>query len=511
MTFSPTPEQAAIVEAAQGSSDNLIISALAGAAKTSTLVLIAQALPSTRILCLAFNKRIAVEMQERLPKNCTAMTLNSLGHRTWAETINRRLTLDAGKNYTILTELVKALPKAQQDDAYETFADTLKIIEQGKVSGYVPDGAFPATKRLLTDDEFFSSLDEEPSDLTIDLIRRASKLSIRQGLDGKIDFNDQILLPTVFPAMFEHYPLVLVDEAQDLSALNHATLRKLAKKRLIAVGDECQSIYGFRGAHENSMHVLQETFSMRKLVLSVSFRCPRAVVEAARWRAPHMQYPEWAKPGLVRNVQDWDQTLIPSEAAIVCRNNAPLFGMAIKLLKNGRRPEIVGNDIGKYLVKVMKKFGDPGMSQDEAITALNTWANEKRKKARDRAIAKINDQEACIRVFLEQGETLREGIAYAEHLFATQGPIQMMTGHKSKGLEFDNVFILDRDLIRMDEPQDRNLFYVMQTRAKKELTYVQSDYFIDEVELARQADGGTADGGGARRPLTQQDVERARI
>ena len=69
------------------------IKALAGAAKTSTLVLIAKALPNVRMLCLAFNKKIATEMEARLPSNCTAMTLNSLGHRTWAECSGRRLVL----------------------------------------------------------------------------------------------------------------------------------------------------------------------------------------------------------------------------------------------------------------------------------------------------------------------------------------------------------------------------------------------------------------------------------
>lgn len=72
--MTPTPEQVAIVEAAKQTNDNLLVSALAGAAKTSTLVLIAKALQKHPILCLAFNKRIATEMQERLPGNCTAIS-----------------------------------------------------------------------------------------------------------------------------------------------------------------------------------------------------------------------------------------------------------------------------------------------------------------------------------------------------------------------------------------------------------------------------------------------------
>src|SRR5678816_2391888 len=136
MTLTPTPEQTAIIEAATTTSDNLLISALAGAAKTSTLVMIAQALPNTTMLCLAFNKRIATEMQERLPSNCKAQTLNSLGHQVWGAALGKRLVVDTKKNYNILKTLVDALPKNKKDEAWEEFATTLKAIEYGKAHGY---------------------------------------------------------------------------------------------------------------------------------------------------------------------------------------------------------------------------------------------------------------------------------------------------------------------------------------------------------------------------------------
>lgn len=477
--FPPTPEQVTIVEAATGSTDNLIIKALAGATKTSTLVRIAKALKSTSILCLAFNKKIAVEMQERLPPNCTAMTLNGLGHRTWAASIGKRLVLDDKKVFTLLKQEMEGLHPKDKEDEYERFADTLKAIEFGKTCGYIPTGHFKNGRRLMDDSEFFAHLDEEPTMLQEQMIRNVTVNSIEQALNGKIDFNDQIFMPTLFPAMFDAYPLVMVDEAQDLSALNHATLRKLAKKRLIAVGDECQAIYGFRGAHEDSMNLLQESFNMKPLILSVSMRCPQAVVREAQWRAPHMKFPEWAKPGEVRKVGEWDQSLIPDHAAIICRNNAPLFGMAIKLLKNGRYPQIVGNDIGKYLVKVMTKFGKPVMARDEVLKAIDEWEAAKIKKARNPT--KVYDQSACLRIFADQGENLAGAIAYAEHIFASNGPIQLMTGHKSKGLEFNEVFFLDEDLIG-DEPQELNLRYVIQTRAKERLTYIYSRDFFDGDE-----------------------------
>ncbi len=481
MTFTPTPEQETIVSAARDTTDNLLISALAGAAKTSTLILIAEALPKVEILCLAFNKRIAVEMQERLPTNCKAMTLNSLGHRAWMETISDRVTLAAGKNYDILRDLVDKLDAEDKKEAFERFSDILKAVGAGKTAGYVPDDpAFKKAKRLMDDQEFYEWLSEEPSDLEWSLIRQTSIISMKQALKGVIDFDDQILMPTVFFAFFPRYPLILVDEAQDLSALNHAMLRKLVRKRLIAVGDECQSIYGFRGAHEDSMKLIKKEFNMTELHLTISFRCPTSVVEEARWRAPFMQWPEWAKPGSVRTLTEWSVEDLPEEATIICRNNAPIFNMAIKLLRNGRYPQLVGIDIGKTLLKHMKKLGKATIPQPEVMERIAAWQEAKEKKARNRG--PVRDQAECMRIFARQGKDLGEAIAYAEHLLQRHGPIQLMTGHKSKGLEFDNVFILDKDLVRMGEPQDRNLMYVMQTRAKDTLTYITSENFEDNSD-----------------------------
>lgn len=481
-THAPTPEQQLIIDAAVNTSDNLIVSALAGAAKTTTLVMVAQALHTQQILCLAFNKKIATEMTERLPSNCQAMTLNSLGHRTWAEAIGRKVILEKDKNFKILTNLIKDLPKSEQTLAYGEFADTLKAIESGKSAGYIPTGHFPNAKRLMDDDEFFSWLEDEPSALQEKLIRDVTLESIAQGLKGTIDFSDQILLPTVFPSMFPSFPVVLIDEAQDLSALNHATLRKLAKKRLIAVGDSNQAIYGFRGAHEDSMSKMKTEFNMKELTLSVSFRCPISVVEAARWRAPHMQWPSWAKDGTVETKDRWSQADVPQTAAIICRNNAPLFSMAIKLLKNKRYPQIIGNDLGKYLIKILKKFGKSSIPQEEVLIQIALWVEEKLKKSR--TPQKVHDQADCLRIFAMEGETLGDATAYAEHLFNSQGPILLMTGHKAKGLEFDTVFFLDEHLIDIEQGQEKNLRYVIQTRSKNELYYVNSDDFVNEMEEA---------------------------
>lgn len=473
--FTPTEEQLDLIEFVKSSDENLIVQALAGAAKTSSLVLLAQALRRHMILCLAFNKKIAVEMGERLPGNCESMTLNSLGHRVWAKATGRRLQVDARKDFTLLKGLISDLPKNQADEAWDDFTETLAAIDQGKTLGYIPTGSYPQARGLYNDEDFFAILEREPSALQERLIRKVTELSIKQGLDGRIDFNDQIILPTVFPTSFPQFPVVMIDEAQDLSDLNHATLKKLARKRLIAVGDPCQAIYGFRGANENSMEELERAFAMTAKQLTISFRCPQAVVREARWRAPQMQWPDWAAEGVVEHWKQWDADDVPPACAVICRNNAPLFSMAVRLLKQGRAPKILGSDFTKGITKAMKKLGETHIDQEATLAAIDKWEQSETFRARNPA--RIVDKADCFRIFASHGDTLGAAIAYAEHVLNVEGPIQLMTGHKSKGLEFNDVIFLDEHLVR-DEGQDPNLRYVIQTRAKQRLIYATSEKFV---------------------------------
>lgn len=79
----------------------------------------------------------------------------------------------------------------------------------------------------------------------------------------------------------------------------------------------------------------------------------------------------------------------------------------------------------------------------------------------------------CMVVFASFGQTLGQAITYAEHLFKMQGTIQLSTGHKAKGLEWDTVYHLDPWLLSEHE-QDLNLRYVITTRAKERLFEVNS-------------------------------------
>lgn len=506
-----TPEQLAILAARRSSTENLMLIARAGAAKTTTLVLLTEdmagealssagwftngtnwytdiekpgvslaeayleaKLPRDQIICLAFNTAIAKEMCERLPPNCESRTMHSLGLSAWGKFLGRRTTTSKDKLYRLLVEAIDRLDPSERQTSQETFAETLGYLREGKSAGWVPQ-SFPGHWRpLCTDAEFFSSLDTDITPLQEELLTTVSEKSWRLTLAGEIDFDDMVLAPAICSVSFPFYPLVLIDEAQDLSPLNHAILRKLARKaRLIAVGDPCQAIYGFRGALETSMDLLAERFNCRKLYLTTTFRCAQAIVDEALWRAPDMQAAAWAREGLVLHPTSWSFDLIPDDAAVLCRNNAPLYSLALKMLKAGRYPELSGRDFTKGLLATLRKLGKAGLDQPNVLARIDAWEAKELERTKPKAQASVRDKASCLRVFAEMGATLGDAILFAETVLHREGRVKLMTGHKAKGLEFDSVFILNRGLIKM-KGQDPNILYVMQTRAREQLTYIDS-------------------------------------
>ena len=477
----PTAEQEHILTHVSSTKSNLIINALAGSGKTTTLELIQDILPPP-VLCLAFNKAIAKRMKEgekdpegnliKAPfkSTTTIKTMNGLGHSIWMAACAGRVSLDPKKVPDLLRELIKELPHGEANEAWEVFWDVISGVALAKSMGYIPEGKYPNAKRLITKEEFYATLPEDIGEAGPWLLEEVLLRSIKAAYAGLIDYNDQVYMPALFGGTYPKFPTVLVDEAQDLSPVNHQMLHHLSKSRLIAVGDPYQSIYSFRGAVTGGMDKLRGRFSMTDADLSVSFRCPRAIVEAVRFRAPHMK---WIKEGgRVAQLRNPTTNSFPDNSAIICRNNAPLFSLALRLLAAGRSVSVSGSDVGPKVIAIMRKLGDEWMKQPEVLNAIAAWKTEKIAKGSSTA----EDIAGCMHVFANHGRTLGQAMAYAEDLFRQQGSIQLLTGHKAKGLEWPTVYHLDPFLLRADE-QDSNLRYVITTRAME--TY----YEINSVDI----------------------------
>lgn len=462
-----TDEQIDILNAATLTNDNLMINALAGTGKTSTLEMVERAVKTKPVLYLVFNKKNADEATSRMLSTTTVRTFNSIGHRIWAASQSKNLKLNSKKSGDILREIIGEAPKRTQNELWASYHEVVAGVALAKALGYVPNGVFPNAKRLITQREFHRMLEERPDDLTSDLINAVLVRSIKTSYDGTIDYNDQIYMPALFGGTFPKFPLVLVDEYQDLSPVNHAMLARLVKHRLIGVGDPFQNIYGFRGASAGGMVQAASSYKMTSLPLSTSFRCPSAIVSHVHWRVPHFK--SIREGGSVVEPKSLPVVSIGDSTTIICRNNAPLFAAAFRLLGCGRSVSVAGSDIGPRLVGIMKKLGSLEMTRPQTLSAIDDWLAERQAREAKNA----EDLAECMKVFASHGNSLDQAITYAEHLFKQTGSIKLMTGHKSKGLEFDDVIHLDPHLCGPSE-QDKNLRYVISTRSKDRLTEIAS-------------------------------------
>lgn len=108
--------------------------------------------------------------------------------------------------------------------------------------------------------------------------------------ERKIDFDDMLLLcrdlfikrPDILKKWQEKFRYILIDEFQDINQVQYDVIRMLAapENNLFVVGDDDQSIYGFRGADSRLMFQFQKDFpDAKQLLLDVNYRSSKNIVK----------------------------------------------------------------------------------------------------------------------------------------------------------------------------------------------------------------------------------------
>lgn len=511
--LTPTDEQAAVIDAVAGR-DSVMVDALAGCTKTTTLEMAA---PQVRVpaMGLAFNKKTADVLKAKMPSNFDIKTFNGLGFGAVLKGIPGlgRATVEPKKLGKLVSQMAKDRKLDLDSDQWDAVR---KLVTQAKQAGITPgDRGKPLTADTveewweLADDlwiprEQFDFIYELSRDVLIESIRLVEKSAL-------FDFDDQVYISACIAGKFPQYPVIFVDEAQDLSPLNHAMLAQAVRPdgRLVVVGDPKQAIYAFRGADSQSMgkiRNLRGSWTDRGLL--TTFRCPKLIVERQQHHAPG--YKAWhsntegsvrellpGKPGF--NLDEgwtWDtiRALLPHPQCsimVLCRNNAPLLGLAFKLIRCQVGVVMLGRDIGKGLISLSRKvLPDDKTGQLECIALITAWLESETSLARanghEEKIAGITDRGECLLAVAESGcRDAGELRAMLDRLFAREaGQVQLATGHRAKGLEADCIVHLDPwripskfakeaakagDLRQMQ--QENNLGYVIETRTKH--TYIQ--------------------------------------
>jgi DNA helicase-2/ATP-dependent DNA helicase PcrA len=455
---------------------HLVVLALAGSGKTKTLEGIVERIPvSKNILLCAFNNKIKEELKTRVKKsNTEVLTLHQLGYRKlrniWASAQPR--PTDTREDFLV----AKFVPELAGREARQTIKKLVSLCK-----AYVAD-----TQEQVID--IMISYDCEPlnrahspelyAQWVLSILEESRKRS------PEITFDDMIYVPAHMKLRTGAYDFVLVDETQDLNVAQiRLSLNAIRPGgRIIAVGDKNQAIYRFRGADQNAIPSLIEHLNAKVLPLSISYRCPRAVVQHVKRYVPEFEIAPDAIPGLLRRVSEGYMKENWQEGDyVISRVNAPLSSLCLGARKGGIRAIVVGRETGETLKKLIKK------SEKETIPEFLQWLLEWRDTMIDRLMASGKEKAADLVIdkydnlvaLSEEAKDVEELIGRIDYLFAEpkegEGRLQFMSCHKAKGLENERVWLLDTTFRPDKSEEEKNLYYVGCTRSLDNLWLVSLD------------------------------------
>ena len=252
-----TDQQKTIIDAVNSPNKIIKIEALAGTGKTTTLIEIAKHYKNKKILFFAFNNSVAKELQSKLNKaklkNAKAITLHAFAYR-YLLGVSEQDRLNLVNKSVIIDKLIKKydIDYISAMLVYDTFESICNSnIELKDLKGQNAVKFF--RKYTLTIDRNLTAKyialniidkDNEISQL-IDMALRLYKLMERRVFPINHSF---YLKYTAENLESQKYDIILVDEAQDINAVQLQLLSRFETDKIILVGDNHQSIYGWRGA-----------------------------------------------------------------------------------------------------------------------------------------------------------------------------------------------------------------------------------------------------------------------
>lgn len=597
------PSQKKAVQSVEGA---VLLLAVPGSGKTTVLVtrlgymILCAGIQPEQILTMTYTVAATKEMGARFSK----LFGTDLGKRMEFRTIN-------GLSYKIIeysSNILKKPPFAlieNDGEASRLIREIyLQVNEDYPTDSTVRDirTAITYIKNSMLSDKEIDELDTDVKNLPVIYKQYCSTLRANR----LMDYDDQMRYaltileksPQILEYFHKRYPYICVDESQDTSRIQHEIIRMLAKKNgnLFMVGDEDQSIYGFRAAYPEALITFQDTYENSQILLmEENYRSTEQIIALAndfvsrnRFRNEKKINPTCGSGDEVHKITVMGRAdqyhylfalakKCKEETAVLYRNNDSAIPL-IDMLERSGLPyncrqfdeaffshKIISDvtDIIRFsydpmddasFMRIYYKLGCPiskklaqygcdrsrvtGRSilteilrsaemkpfQKEKIRNLEETLTDLVKGSGVRALIRIryelgygdylekNDMDAgkltvlelvsrhCLSpmAFLERMEELREIIR--THVNQSENKFILSTIHSSKGLEYDRVYLLDvfdgilpsftrKEAVSEKEikvyEEDRRLFYVAMTRAKKELYFFHSQMetseFVDEL------------------------------
>lgn len=491
-----TPQQLAIfqwIERAQ-MGQQLVIEAMAGTGKTTTLIECIRRAQPRKSLYLAFNRSIAVDAEQRLfdveprPK---CKTFHALAYEYIIRRSNEGTETDPKPIYYTLEQKSRVIQdaalilfagkKKHQDHLkrnWHMIEETLKHFchsthgrpVEHHIPGFSPNEPFarvPETIKHLFEGQppvFIPQVaKQKPQPVPDDILQVVFDLwtAMKQGH-----------LPLTFPALLRIFcekfqsnkvrlgdqpDFVLVDEAQDLLPIVRQWVTQ-GPWTLILVGDSCQAINGWTGAVNALQSQNFQTADRLHLTASWRFGSDVATTAMAVLRAYQIPSPELEGKG--------HQTLVHARAplawnpdAILGRRNSDLIRKAIQLLENGSN---------YHLARSFREWIESTRELAQLKVECEWKYKSRHKKAHDlddvSELAKFNfiDEQPNAVVILRK---------VLDHDSPHSARPLLATVHSTKGQEWDCVELLEGclPLIPSLPMQEVYLAYVALTRAKEQL------------------------------------------
>lgn len=483
--FKESIYQQDIFEFIQYGYGNAVISATAGSGKTTTLIKALDKIKQDKkTLFLAFNNSIVDELKDRVYRpNTEIKTLHSLG-------------------FSMLKYNYKDIQIQVDEDKYEKKLKDTLIETQ---SDFFNDKKYIKNVLRLCNLGRFFMVNNKKTLLCVankyNIVPKDNEIEIALSLifwaktslteTNTIDYTDMVYLPNILPIRTFKYDFIFVDEAQDLSITQMNLFMKCFKQggRFIAVLDPKQAIYGFAGSNSESYKKLTKLPNTTLLPLSICYRCPKKVIELAKTIVPHIECSDNAIDGKIKYNVKFEE--LKDGDMVICRNTSPLIKLYTILITNGVKTYIKGNDIGLNLTNIVEMCESENISEmfKELFLIMSKSINLNMSISNTTSEQYVESQEyndfqdkiECLKILSQNIQTKTELTERIKKIFSDENKsgICLSTIHKAKGLESDNVYILNKYLIpskcakqEWELQQEENLLYVAYTRPKKILGFI---------------------------------------
>jgi DNA helicase-2/ATP-dependent DNA helicase PcrA len=486
--FEASQRQEDIFQEWRNTDNNILINAVAGSGKTTTLLKLVEYC-QYKTLFLAFNKSVQEEIQAKLDERGLtqgkSLTLHGLGLSAVRNSYSK-IKINANKNFDILKRIqlnfkdtFKKYPWKERVRIGYTLMDMNDISRL-----FLTENLEEIKLNLISMDKSLFEF-EDLQELWEAFVAHRESMYSKRVLE--LDFVDMIYIPVIKNL---HIPIdpyyLMVDESQDLNLCQHTLIDNLINQgdvnKWIAVGDRNQSIYGFSGSYSTSFDLFLEKSNVKEFPLDICYRCATSIIDSANEVYPVMEYSS-AAVGIVGI--ETDVSLIKDNSMVICRNSGPLIDLYFRLLGQNKQCYIKGEEILQSIVRFLTPFKavTVGTAKIEMSRKLTELLLDESSKGKMELYRFKENYDNFIRLsvhFCNNTEAIMSLMLKLKSLFVNKkDAIMLCTIHKSKGLEADVVYILNENLIpskfaRSPEQlkQEENLRYVARTRAKKEMYFL---------------------------------------